>query len=119
MAIVDLGNVQPDVNEPAVAEPAVAEPAARRRSLRPNWSTSAVPWMVAGAAGLAVVVATIVTVSIHATDSTINQDRGNPVQTCLDSGGAAAGCQSVLNGSQTTTGTSPSAAGSALSSISS
>jgi len=114
MTIVDLGNSQPDVSEPVAAESA-----ARRRSLRPNWSTSAVPWMVAGAAGLAVVVATIVTFYVHATDSTINQYRGNPVQTCLDSGGAAAGCQSVLNGSQTTTGTDPSADNSALSSISS
>lgn len=124
MAIVDLGNVQPEVNEPVVAEPVVAEPvvaepAARRRSVRPKWSTSAVPWMVAGAAGLGVVVATILTFSIHATDSTINHDLGNPVQTCLDSGGAAAGCQSVLNGSQTTTATNPSTDNSALSSISS
>ena len=116
MAVVDLGNVQPEVSEPVVAEPS-----ARRRSLRPKWSTSAVPWMVAGAAGLAVVLATIVTFSIHATDSTINQDRGNPVQSCLDSGGAAAGCQSVLNGSPSATGTNPSADNdnSALSSISS
>jgi hypothetical protein len=110
MAIVDLGT----------AEPVVAEPTARRpRSLRPNWSTSAVPWIVTGAIWLAVVVTAIVTFSIRATEATINQQRGSLIQSCINSGGTAPGCQSVANGSQTTTGTGSSTDGSSLSSISS
>jgi len=89
------------------------------RRARPRWRTSRLPWIVTGAVGLALVVGGLVVYSIRSTDNTIDRSRTNVVQSCIDSGGAAAECTAVFGTAQGTTGADSSADNSALDSISS
>jgi hypothetical protein len=63
---------------------------------RSRWATSRVPWIITGGIALAVLVGGLVTFSIRATDNTIDRSRTNAVQSCIDSGGAAADCAALF-----------------------
>jgi hypothetical protein len=107
MAIMDLGNVDQQLVE-----------APARRSMRPPWRTSPVPWIVTGALGLALVIGGIVTYSIRTAGTVNDQQRAGLIQTCLEMGGTAQQCGGVASG-QAAGNTDSAADDSALDSIAS